>query len=118
MRPASAANAEADFAVYEREDDALEDARSRLERELDFGLPLQVIDRSFVPKLRLLNAAAVVVVGPDGLVANTAKYVGETPIVAVNPTQLGLTASCCRFVCIRRGGWSNEFSTVSTACDR
>ncbi|HEX2474822.1 MAG TPA: hypothetical protein VHK01_08755, partial [Lacipirellulaceae bacterium] len=27
----------------------------------------------------------VVVIGPDGLVANTAKYVGDLPIVAVNP---------------------------------
>ena len=28
---------------------------------------------------------AVVVIGPDGLVANTAKYVGDLPIIGVNP---------------------------------
>ena len=27
----------------------------------------------------------VVVIGPDGLVANTAKYVGDLPIIGVNP---------------------------------
>ena len=31
------------------------------------------------------NAVVVIVVGPDGLVANTAKYVGTLPIIGVNP---------------------------------
>jgi hypothetical protein len=81
----SATALDADFVEYEREDDAYQTALESLERELDFGLPVKVIDRSFVPNFDFWSCAVVVVVGQDGLVANTAKYVGDKPIVAVNP---------------------------------
>ncbi len=77
--------AEADFEEYEREDAAYRQALERLHRELDFGLPIRILDRSFVPNFDFWSCAVVVVVGQDGLVANTAKYVGGLPIVAVNP---------------------------------
>ena len=44
-----------------------------------------MLDRSFVPNFDFWSCAVVVVVGQDGLVANTAKYVGGKPIVAINP---------------------------------
>lgn len=76
---------EADFDVYEREEHVYRNALERLERELDFGLPIKVLDRAYVPSYDFSRTAVVVVLGQDGLVANAAKYVGDLPIVAVNP---------------------------------
>ncbi len=76
---------EADFDVYEHEEQTYQDALERLEHELDFGVPLKVLDRQYVPSYDFSRTAAVVVLGQDGLVANTAKYVGDLPVVAVNP---------------------------------
>jgi hypothetical protein len=84
-RPASDLLADVDFLAYEAEDDVYRATLERLRRDLDFGLPVRTMDRSFLPSFDFWNTAVVVVVGQDGLVANTAKYVGELPIVAVNP---------------------------------
>ena len=82
---ATLAAAEADFGDYEEEDATYQRAREQLARDLDFGLPVKFVDRSYVPNYDFWNCAVVIVLGQDGLVANTAKYVGELPIVAVNP---------------------------------
>ena len=74
-----------DFADYEREDDAYRFALETLRRSLDFELPQQPVDRSLVPTFHFQKEDLVVTLGQDGLVANTAKYVGAQPIVAVNP---------------------------------
>jgi hypothetical protein len=76
---------EAAFAEYEHEDRAQQGTLDRLKEELDLGFPVKFIDREFLPTFDFRGCVAVVVVGRDGLVANTAKYVGELPIVAVNP---------------------------------
>ncbi len=75
----------ADFEEYDREDSVYHRSIDELRRQLDFGLPIKVLDRSFVPNFDFWSTRVVVVVGQDGLVANTAKYVGDLPIVAVNP---------------------------------
>lgn len=74
-----------DFDLLEDEADVYRDAVSRLTRDLDLGVPVQVIDRSFMPNYDFSMSAAVVVLGQDGLVANAAKYVGNVPIIGVNP---------------------------------
>lgn len=74
-----------DFGEYEREDDAYRRALALLEIDLDFGLPLQLLNRSLVPTFEFQDEDLVLVLGQDGLVANTAKYVGSQPIIAVNP---------------------------------
>jgi len=74
-----------DFGDYEREADAYQLALSLLQANLDFGLPQQLLDRSLVPKFEFREEDVIVVLGQDGLVANTAKYVCSQPIVAVNP---------------------------------
>ena len=74
-----------DFGDYEREDDAYRRALAQLQMELNFGLPQQVLDRGLVPTFEFREEDLVVALGQDGLVANTAKYVGCQPIVAVNP---------------------------------
>lgn len=76
---------QAEFADYEREDHVYREVIDRLEEELQFGLPVKRVERSFVSNFDFGNCEVVVVVGQDGLVANTAKYVRDLPIVAVNP---------------------------------
>jgi NAD kinase len=51
----------------------------------DFDLPVQTVDRDFLPNFLFSPKDVVVTVGQDGLVANTAKYAVGLPIVAVNP---------------------------------
>ena len=55
-------------------------------RAIELGLKVQEIDRyDLVPTYTFLPEDLVVTLGQDGLVANTAKYVGKQPIIAVNP---------------------------------
>jgi NAD kinase len=75
-----------DFAAYEREDDDQRRALDALDASLRaLKVKVQVIDRSFVPTFLFTEHDLIVTAGQDGLVANTAKYVGAQPIVAVNP---------------------------------
>ena len=82
---ALAADALADDAEYGHEDVAYQHALKRLARDLDFGYPVKTVDRSFLPNFDFHRCLAVIVLGPDGLVANVAKYVHDLPIVGVNP---------------------------------
>lgn len=74
-----------DFADYEREDDAYRRSLDVLRRSLEFEIPQQFVDRSLVPTFQFQKDDLIFTVGQDGLVANTAKYVGNQPIIAVNP---------------------------------
>lgn len=74
-----------DFGDYEREEDAYHNALDTLRRSLEFEMPQQLLDRALVPTFQFQKEDLVVTLGQDGLVANTAKYVGAQPIVAVNP---------------------------------
>jgi NAD kinase len=74
-----------DFAEYEREHDTYHRALDRLRRELDLGLPRQLVDRALVPTYHFDAGDLIVTLGQDGLVANTATYAGSQPIVGVNP---------------------------------
>lgn len=74
-----------DFGEYEAEHDAYHRSLSQLQRDLELGLPRQFLDRGLLPTYTFGNHDLIITVGQDGLVANTAKYVGAQPIVAVNP---------------------------------
>lgn len=74
-----------DFGDYEREHDTYHAALDRLRRDLDFGIPRQILDRALVPTYTFTTQDLVVTLGQDGLVANVAKYAGGQPIVGVNP---------------------------------
>lgn len=82
---ATRASDQADFAEYADEDSVYQRAINDLEADLQFGIPVKTIDRDFVPNFNFSLASVVVVLGQDGLVANVAKFVGNIPIVAVNP---------------------------------
>ncbi len=45
----------------------------------------QVIDRTIVPQFTFADDDLVVTIGQDGLVSNTAKYLGGQPVFAINP---------------------------------
>jgi len=74
-----------DFGEYEREDAAYRRALDRVRRAVEVGLKVQVLDRDLVPTYTFLPTDAVVTLGQDGLVANTAKYAAGQPIIGVNP---------------------------------
>ena len=74
-----------DFGEYEREDAAYRRALDRVRRAVEVGLKVQVLDRDLVPTYTFLPSDAVVTLGQDGLVANTAKYAAGQPIIGVNP---------------------------------
>jgi NAD kinase len=74
-----------DFAAYVQEHDAYQASLELVRRSIETGLKIQVLDRSLVPTCMFGKEDVVVTLGQDGLVANTAKYVGGQPILAVNP---------------------------------
>lgn len=56
-----------------------------------------VIERAFLPNYLFGERDLVVTIGPDGLAANTAKYLPTQPLLAVNPDPLsvdGVLARC------------------------
>ena len=69
----------------EREAERNQSALTNLQQSLKKLLPVSVIDRGDVPSYSFGNSQVIVVVGPDGLVANVAKYATGIPIVGVNP---------------------------------
>ncbi len=75
-----------DFADYEKEHDTYASSLESTRAQLDgLGLKLQVLDRELVPTYLFSSTDLVVTLGQDGLVANTAKYVGAQPLIGVNP---------------------------------
>src|SRR4051812_22340430 len=69
--------AEESFRDVDREAETYDAAVTALRRELDFDefdLPVQTVDRDFLPNFVFGPGDVVVTVGQDGLVANVAKY--------------------------------------------
>jgi NAD kinase len=76
-----------DFNDYEREHEMFHESLSKVQRNLSTIVKNKIVERSFLPSFIFNEKQVVVTVGQDGLVANTAKYVRQIPIVAVNPDQ-------------------------------
>ena len=74
-----------DFSTYVAEHDAYQRSLESVRRSVEVGLKIQVMDRALVPTYLFSKTDLIVTLGQDGLVANTAKYVGGQPILAVNP---------------------------------
>lgn len=74
-----------DFGDYAREDDTYRQALEALEAQLELGLPVQRLDRALLSTYRFGPGDLIVAAGQDGLVANTAKYLGAQPLIGVNP---------------------------------
>lgn len=81
----------ADFDLYEQEHSVFYSSLKQVQNSLKKVLKYKVVDRSFVSTYLFSEHDLIVVIGQDGLVANTAKYVNNQPIVAVNPNPASYT---------------------------
>jgi len=75
----------ADFSDYEAEHRQYKEALRETEMQLRELGRVQTLEREFLTNFVFGPEDTVVVLGQDGLVANTLKYVDERPVVAVNP---------------------------------
>tara|TARA_R110001592_G_scaffold30066_3_gene108112 strand:+ start:1327 stop:2253 length:927 start_codon:yes stop_codon:yes gene_type:complete len=73
------------FEEYELEDEIFRSALNSLQTQLSRVIKNKTVEREFVPSYIFSKKNIVVVIGQDGLVANTAKYSNNLPIIAVNP---------------------------------
>lgn len=73
------------FDEYDKEDAAYQRAIKQIHQQLELGLKVQRVDRAFLPNFLFTERDIVVAVGQDGIVANTAKYVGSQPLIGINP---------------------------------
>lgn len=74
-----------DFNSLQREDQVLNRAFDNAQRELRSLTKTKVISKEYLPNYIFAEQDIVVVIGQDGLVANTAKYATNIPIIGVNP---------------------------------
>ena len=70
---------------YLDEHDLYQRQLSDVERNLKQQGRFQLLERSFLPNYQFSPTDIVVVVGQDGLVANTLKYLTGQPVIAINP---------------------------------
>ncbi|WP_053969812.1 NAD(+)/NADH kinase [Mangrovimonas sp. ST2L15] len=74
-----------DFNFYEIENEKFYESLNEVQKSISKHLKLKIIYRSFLPTYIFTENDLIVVIGQDGLVANTAKYVNGFPILGVNP---------------------------------
>lgn len=73
------------FEDYVLEHDTFYACLSQIQTQLSTTIKNKVVERSFLPNYIFTDKNVIIVVGQDGLVANTAKYSKSIPIIAVNP---------------------------------
>lgn len=74
-----------DFEDYAKEHDQYRRSLEKVQHAMQLGVPVQTMERALVPTYLFAPTDVVVVLGQDGTVANTAKYVGHSPLLGVNP---------------------------------
>ncbi|OSY88025.1 hypothetical protein WH52_08325 [Tenacibaculum holothuriorum] len=74
-----------DFNFFEEEHDTFYVSLSVIKDSISKLFKYKIIDRSFLSTYIFTETDLIFVIGQDGLVANTAKYVKGFPIVGVNP---------------------------------
>src|SRR6187549_2171358 len=73
------------FEDYEVEHETFQHSLNSLQTQLSRVVKHKILERIFMPSFIFSENQLIVVIGQDGLVANTAKYSKGIPIVAVNP---------------------------------
>ncbi len=73
------------FEDYVFEHDTFLSSLTSLQTQLSKVIKHKTVERTFLPSFIFSEKNLIVVIGQDGLVANTAKYSKGVPIVAVNP---------------------------------
>lgn len=74
-----------DFQEYELEHEVFHASLNSLQTQLSSVIKNKTVERIYLPSFLFSENNLIVVIGQDGLVANTAKYSKGCPIVAVNP---------------------------------
>ncbi|MFN8254054.1 MAG: hypothetical protein U0W24_00075 [Bacteroidales bacterium] len=74
-----------DFKMYDDEHRLFNTAIESLQKSISGLIKYKIIYQDFLPSYIFTEKDMVIVIGQDGLVANTAKYVHDIPIIAVNP---------------------------------
>lgn len=75
----------ASFKEYEDAHNTYYQSLEQLKQYLPGTIRQHFIERAFLPNFQFGDNDLVIVIGPDGLVINTAKYLKNQPILAVNP---------------------------------
>ncbi len=75
------------FADYEREHERFQYCLQELQARLSPLIKHKIVERAYLPNYIFAPNNLIIVIGQDGLVANTAKYSRGCPIVAVNPDE-------------------------------
>ncbi|MDE3250265.1 MAG: sugar kinase [Bacteroidota bacterium] len=70
---------------YEIEHDTFHTSLDQVQTRLSGVMKNKVIERDFLPNYLFTDKNVIIVIGQDGLVANTAKYSKGIPMVAINP---------------------------------
>lgn len=76
---------DADVQDYLNEHDLYQQRLREAERVLRGFGRFQQLERSLLPNYQFTPSDIVVVIGQDGLVANTLKYLQGQPLIAINP---------------------------------
>ena len=74
-----------DFDDYEAEHETFHRSLLSLQTQLSTCIKNKTVERVYLPSFIFSETNLIVVIGQDGLVANTAKYSNGRPIIAVNP---------------------------------
>lgn len=70
---------------YRQEDAVYKAALAEIRRQIPNDLPTTTVRREDLPNFLFRDKDLVVVCGPDGLFVNLAKYIGDQPVLTVNP---------------------------------
>jgi NAD kinase len=73
------------FEDYEAEHETFQIALASVQSQLSKRIKNKIVERHFLPSYLFAPNHLILVIGQDGLVANTAKYSRGNPIIAVNP---------------------------------
>lgn len=73
------------IAPYVDEDAVYKTALAEVRRQIKGDVPVVMLSREDLPHFLFRGSDVIVVCGPDGLFANLAKYVGDQPVLTVNP---------------------------------
>ena len=84
-----------DFETYQLEHDVYHKSLEQVCNQIEIGIKTQLMDRSYLPSATITKQDMIVTVGQDGLVANTAKYVGDQPIISINPDPVRIDGILC-----------------------
>jgi len=74
-----------DFADYELEHSNFKRSLEKVQKVLSNRIKHKIVERKYLPNFLFSEKDIAIVIGQDGLVANTAKYVNGLPILAINP---------------------------------